>query len=71
VTVRLVANGNTEIHGFIQKPLPVKPLEFEIPPDAIRSGALNLEWTRPPGLAGNGRGCQVAEVWLIRVASGK
>jgi hypothetical protein len=71
VTVRLVANGSTEIHGFIQKPFPLKPLEFDIPPAATHSGTLNLEWTRPAGLAGNGRGCQVAEVWLIRVASAK
>ena len=53
-------------HGFQQKPNPVKPLEFDIPAEATRDGALTLEWTRPPGLGGNGRGCQVSEVWLIR-----
>jgi hypothetical protein len=25
-----------------------------------------LSWYRTPGLGGNGRGCQVAEVWLIK-----
>jgi hypothetical protein len=67
VPIRLVANGNTEIHSAIQKPSPVAPIEFDIPQSATRSGSLNLEWTRPAGLGGNGRGCQVSEVWLIRV----
>src|SRR5579885_22924 len=60
--MRLVANGKIEIHGFIEKPFPPKPLEFDIPPAATRGRTLELEWTRPPGLGGNGRGCQVAEV---------
>jgi hypothetical protein len=25
-----------------------------------------LNWTQEPGAGGNGRGCQVAEVWLIK-----
>jgi len=29
-------------------------------------GQLELRWSREPGLGGNGRGCQVSEVWLIR-----
>jgi hypothetical protein len=68
--IRLVANGNLEIHGFIEKPSPVAPVEFDIPPRATSTGTLLLEWTRPPGLGGNGRGCQVSEVWLIRLAPG-
>jgi hypothetical protein len=36
------------------------------PAEAARSGPLTLEWTRPAGLGGNGRGCDVAEVWLIK-----
>jgi hypothetical protein len=71
VPVRLVANGSVEIHGYRQKPLPVAPLEFTIPREATRTGKLDLEWTRPAGLGGNGRGCQVSEVWLIRVAESK
>jgi hypothetical protein len=63
--MRLTANG-TEVHGLIQKPVPVKPVEFDIPKAATRGGDLTLEWTREPGQGGNGRGCQVAEVWLIR-----
>lgn len=67
VPLRLVANGDVEIHGYHQKPSPVAPLEFAIPRETTRTGTLDLEWTRPPGLGGNGRGCQVSEVWLIRV----
>ena len=64
--IRLVAGGNTEIHPFINKPLPIRPLEFDIPLDATRKGDLTLSWFGVPGLGGNGRGCQVAEVWLIK-----
>ena len=63
--IRLRANG-VEVHGYIDKPMPIKPLEFDIPQAALGKSELELEWTRMPGLGGNGRGCQVAEVWLIR-----
>jgi hypothetical protein len=63
----MVANGNIEIHPYIQKTSPVAPVEFTVPKEATRGGKLDLEWTRPAGLGGNGRGCQVSEVWLIRV----
>ncbi|MGH9469269.1 MAG: hypothetical protein ACRD1N_02870 [Terriglobia bacterium] len=63
--IRMAANENVEIHGYIEKPWPVKPLEFAIPKQATASGKLQLRWYREPGLGGNGRGCQVAEVWLM------
>ena len=66
VPVRLIANGKFEIHGLRPKDMPPKPVEFDIPADATRGGTLDLEWSRPPGLGGNGRGCQVSEVWLLR-----
>jgi hypothetical protein len=69
--IRLVANGTIEVHGSLQKPFPVEPLEFEIPPQATAGTTLDLEWTRPAGLGGNGRGCQVSEIWLIREDEGK
>ena len=64
--IRLMAAENTEVHPFISKPLPIRPLEFDIPLDATRKGDLTLKWFREPGLGGDGRGCQVAEVWLIK-----
>lgn len=64
--IRLEANGGIEIHPLIAKPRPVQPLEFEIPHSATATGDLSLNWYREAGLGGNGRGCQVSEVWLIR-----
>jgi hypothetical protein len=65
IPIRLSANG-LEIHGFREKPVPAEPLEFEIPRAATSSGELTLEWTKPTGGGGNGRGVQVCEVWLLR-----
>jgi Glycosyl hydrolase family 20, domain 2 len=70
IKMRLVAQGpandNIEIHPLITKPNPIAPLEFEIPKAATQSGELNLSWSREASLGGNGRGNQVAEVWLIK-----
>jgi hypothetical protein len=66
VKIRLVANDSIEIHPLMEKPAPVKPVEFVIPKQATAKGVLDLSWTREPGLGGNGRGCQVSEVWLIK-----
>lgn len=64
--IRLVAANTFEIHPLIKKPLPIEPLEYDIPAEATKSGELTLAWYGEPGLGGNGRGCQVAEVWLIK-----
>ncbi len=64
--IRLIANEQSEIHPFLTKPFPFAPLEFNIPPAETRSGELTLTWSVEPGLGGNGRGCQLAEVWLIK-----
>ena len=66
IKMKLEANGNTLIHDFVDKPNPIAALEFDIPQSAVKDGTLLLEWTRPPGLGGSGRGSQVAEVWLMR-----
>jgi hypothetical protein len=63
--VRLVANDGIEIHPYAARPWPPAPLEFDIPVTATATGHLELSWTREPGLGGNGRGCEVAEVWLM------
>jgi len=68
VKMRLTANG-IEVHSFRAKGLTPEPVEFDIPVEATRSGTLTLEWTRTPGLGGNGRGTQVSEVWLIKTVS--
>ncbi|HEV2273649.1 MAG TPA: alpha-glucuronidase family glycosyl hydrolase [Acidobacteriaceae bacterium] len=65
VKLRLVANDSVEIHPLILRTWPPAPQEFAIPAAATAAGELTLTWTREQGLGGNGRGCQVAEVWLI------
>src|SRR5262249_37329486 len=67
--IRLIANDGIEVHPLIGKPVPFKPLEFPIPPAATQSGSLTLKWFGEPGLGGNGRGCQVSEVWLLKDTS--
>jgi hypothetical protein len=64
--IRLVAAKKWEVHPLIEKPTPVRPVEFDIPHDATEHGELDLEWRSEPGLGGNGRDCQVSEVWLIK-----
>ena len=64
--IRLVANDAIEIHPYMTKPFPFKPIEFALPPSAIKNGELNLSWFGQIGLGGNGRNTQVSEVWLIK-----
>lgn len=64
--IRLVANEGMEVHPYLTKPMPFKPLEFAIASAATQQGKLTLSWSAEPGLGGNGRSCQVSEVWLIK-----
>ena len=66
IRVRLDANDAIEVHPFIHKPVPRQPVEFDIPPEATRSGVLTLTWRREPGMGSNGTGCDISEVWLVR-----
>jgi hypothetical protein len=64
--INLMADDSLQIHDFMPKPFPPRPLEFDLPAQATADGELNLAWRREPGAGGNGRGCQVAEVWLMK-----
>jgi hypothetical protein len=64
--IRLRANDEVEIHPYMDRPYPFEPLTFDLPHVATRSGTLTLTWNREPGLGGNGKGCEISEVWLIR-----
>lgn len=64
--IRLVADGQYEVHPLRPKDRPVRPVEFDIPQQATTDGKLTLTWERKAGLGGNGRGVQISEVWLIR-----
>jgi hypothetical protein len=63
------ANGQTALlHDFMPAPTPTQRASFPIPAALIRSGAVRVECHQPSGLCqnGNGRGCQISEVWLQR-----
>jgi len=64
--IRLLADGAHTVHGYMKKPIPVRPVEFDVPPQATADGELELTWDREPTPSGRSRGAQVAEVWLIR-----
>ncbi len=64
--IRCMANDSIEIHPLIEKKVPYGPVEFDIPREATLGGELNLSWYGQPGLGGNGRGCQVSEIWLMK-----
>ncbi len=64
--LRLTADGQAELQPYARIEKPAEPVEYAIPASATADGELRLQWSRKPGLGGNGRGCQVAEVWLIR-----
>ncbi len=50
----------------MKKPFPVQPLEFDIPQHLTHDGAVEFSWFQNTDRTGAGRGCQVAEVWLMR-----
>ena len=64
VMVRLTGDGQ-EI-SVMPKPRPIGPVELDIPPELTRDGTLTLGCTGAAGRGGPGRGCQIAEVWLMR-----
>jgi hypothetical protein len=64
--IKLIANEKYEIHPPMRKELPIKPVEFDVPPEATRGGELTLAFSGPAGIGSAGRGNQIAEVWLMR-----
>jgi len=66
-SIRLVTAGGVEIHPYLDRPFPFRPIEFDVPAAAIAGGELHLKFLREEGAGGAGRGPQVSEVWLMRV----
>ena len=64
--LRMVADDRFEVHGWLDRPVPFQPVEFDIPAEATSDGVLNLSVSREPATGGAGRGNAVAEVWLMR-----
>ena len=60
-TIDLTADGTYPIHGPLKAEAPLWPKEYDIPKEATADGTLELTW----GLV-EGRGTQVAEIWLMR-----
>ena len=59
--VTLTANGHYVIHGPRLRATNPETVEFLVSPAATHGGTLDLQWTRPKGLGGGGRGNQVAD----------
>ncbi|MEZ6054532.1 MAG: hypothetical protein R3C02_24620 [Planctomycetaceae bacterium] len=60
-TMTLTLNDEFGIHGPVPQPNPIWPVSYYLPQAATRSGTLDVEWNLVEG-----RGCMVAEVWLIK-----
>jgi len=59
-TMKLMADDQYEVHGPVPQPATPEVQEYAIPPEATKDGVLDLRWTKIEG-----RGPQVAEVWLL------
>jgi hypothetical protein len=59
-TMRLIADSTHVVHGPLGHSDPIWPVDFKLPQEVTKDGVLDLEWQLV-----DGRGCQVAEVWLI------
>jgi hypothetical protein len=65
--IRLIANhGQYVVHDYMPKG---QPVTFDLPSFVTASGQLYLSWNQEPGSGDNGRGCQVAEVFLLRLST--
>ncbi|MCC6491094.1 MAG: right-handed parallel beta-helix repeat-containing protein, partial [Candidatus Hydrogenedentes bacterium] len=57
----LTADGIHTVHGTLAQPSPPQKLEYDLPRYLTYDGTLDLRWDLVTQ-----RGCQVAEVWLLR-----
>ena len=60
-SMTLTLNETYNIHDPLKQPSPIWPIEYYIPREVTKGGTLDIEWNLVEG-----RGCQVAEVWLIK-----
>lgn len=64
----LTANGQVLQSGFVRRSNP-QIVTLDLPAAVTAKGTLTLDWERPAGLGGSGRGRQIAEVWLLPQAA--
>ncbi|MEP9400310.1 hypothetical protein [Sphingomonas sp. VNH70] len=62
--MRLTGDG-VELHPYRARTGERETVETAIPQALTADGTLTLEWHRPPGIGGGGRGHQIAQTWLI------
>jgi hypothetical protein len=67
--IRLIANDGIMIHDYTRRGDEIGPASYDIPLEATKDGSLTLQWNMETGGGGAGRGCQIAEVWLIKKQS--
>ena len=60
-TMTLTLNETYSVHGPVAQPSPIAPVTYYLPHEATKGGTLDVEWDLV-----DGRGCIVAEVWLIK-----
>src|SRR5665647_1068823 len=61
--IKLVANEKVQVHGWIQKPAAMGPVEFPIPGQATANGTLTLRWFLDQGQGGFNGSIDIAEVF--------
>lgn len=66
IPIQLTANDGVIIHKHQKPDFSPQPLTFDIPKSATKNGKLSLKWHIDPNGDGPGRGCSVAEVWLLK-----
>ena len=54
--------------NYSYAPTPMQKTRIKIPHAATQDGTLKLTCDQPPGIPGNGRTCEIVEVWLKVVA---
>jgi hypothetical protein len=62
--IRLMAD-NIKVHDYLERAKEIGPVSFDVPKNATADGDLTLQWNAQTN-GGTGRGCQIAEVWLIK-----
>lgn len=66
IPLKLTANNGIVVHDFVMPEFDPRPLVFDVPARATQNGILTLSWQIDPNGDGPGRGCSVAEVWLMK-----
>lgn len=64
--MRLVANDRIAVHPYVERPNPMRAMEYDVPVEATRGGDLVLRWFSEKGQGGFTSSVRIAEVCLVR-----